>query len=130
MLRIWAWSPSSTVAMVRRSFGGMLSPAWRRRSGRIGHGRFNGASAYFPDTPALPAARHGKAQAWQGIRVVQDGGTQFVDAHREQAVVAGQAGVLLGAPQGPVVLACAAGVGVGDVDEAEGSRVLQEDAQR
>src|SRR5579859_965597 len=81
MLRIWAWSPSSTVAMVRRSFGGMLSPAWRRRSGRIGHGRFNGASAYFPDTPALPAARHGKAQARQGIRVVQDGGTQFVDAH-------------------------------------------------
>ena len=75
-------------------------------------------------------ARDGQAEVGQGQRVVQDRRAQLVDPDRGQAVVAGQAAELVGSPQSLVIAACAAGPGVGDVDEAERRRVLEEDAQR
>ena len=75
-------------------------------------------------------ARDGQAEVGQGQRVVQDRRAQLVDPDRGQAVVAGQAAELAGSPQGLVIAACAAGPGVGDVDEAERRRVLEEHAQR
>ncbi len=61
---------------------------------------------------------------------MQDGGAQLVDPDRQQAVVTGQAAELFGPPQGPVIVACAAGIGVGDIDEAYRGRVFEQHTQR
>src|ERR1051326_210943 len=66
----------------------------------------------------------------QGGRGVQDSGAERADPDGDEAVVAGQAIALPDAPQLPVVAAGAPRARVGDVDHAEGGRVLEQDAKR
>src|SRR5581483_3606594 len=71
-----------------------------------------------------------QAEGVQAGRVVQDRGAELADPDGGEAVVTGQAVPVARAPQLAEVAAGAPRAGVGDVDHAEGGRVLEQDAQR
>src|SRR5690242_2287384 len=131
---------STNVRQAARASQIRLIEAWRHRiAPASGTARWSGSSrpwgplgrtrVRLPGHPPRQRQPEG-VQGSQGVRVVQDRGAELADPDGGEAVVAGQAVALSGAPQLPVVIAGAPRAGIGDVDHAEGGRVLEQDAQR